>query len=357
MSVTIIAALPKTAQAAVSDTADVSNLADGSEDSGAIRDFASLLLGQLSQTGSGTNASLETALESIKGESGDKTEGEDEAAAANDPLAFLAALIQAPTENRTDETPVQLQSADNLALSSKLPATPTVTSPEVSNETPSDTASLLTATAPASGEQSAAKFAASLSAASDDNAAITSQKTTETTPTVTTEAQTSASSMLAAAAPAHASHSTSAALSVSTPLHESGWKSDFAQKVVWVATSQNQTAELTLTPPNMGSIEVSLHIDKDSATATATFASANAEVRETIETALPRLREMLAGIGIQLGQANVSAESFRQTANQGSESSTSSRTSNDILASDRQGSQTPAQVVTALGRGLVDLFA
>ena len=359
MSVTIVSALPKTAQAAVSDVADASSVADGAEDSGAIQDFASLLLGQLSQARSGTSSSLATTLESIEGESADKAEGEGETATANDPLAFLAVLVQAPTENRSTDTPVQSQTTGDLTLTSKTPSAQPVASPEVSNETPSASPSLLTTTTPPGGEQDAAKFAASLRAASDDSVAGSSQKSMEVSPSTTTEAQTSASGMLATAPTTQSSHGTSAALPVSTPLHDSGWSSDFAQKVVWVATSQNQTAELTLNPPNMGSIEISLHIDKDNATATATFTSANAEVRETIETALPRLREMLAGIGIELGQTNVSAESFRQTANQGGESSTSSRSNNDndILAADRQGSQTPAQIVTALGRGLVDLFA
>lgn len=46
--------------------------------------------------------------------------------------------------------------------------------------------------------------------------------------------------------------------------------------------------------------------------ANAVFSSSHAEVREAIETAIPRLREMFAGVGIELGQANVNSESFRQ---------------------------------------------
>ena len=71
-------------------------------------------------------------------------------------------------------------------------------------------------------------------------------------------------------------------------------------KIVWLTANDQKFAQLTLNPPQMGPIEISLNINKD--TASAYFISPNAEVREAIETALPRLREMLAGVGIELGQ-------------------------------------------------------
>ena len=58
-----------------------------------------------------------------------------------------------------------------------------------------------------------------------------------------------------------------------------------------------------------------MNIDKGHATAA--FVSANAEVRDALESALPRLREMFASAGIALGQTSVSAESFSQQAGDG----------------------------------------
>ncbi len=101
---------------------------------------------------------------------------------------------------------------------------------------------------------------------------------------------------------------------IASPLRSQAWPAEFSQKIVWMATQDKQSAQLTLNPSQMGPIEISLSIRNDQATAV--FASGNAEVREVIEAALPRLREMLAGAGIELGQTNVSAESFRQAQEQ-----------------------------------------
>jgi flagellar hook-length control protein FliK len=144
---------------------------------------------------------------------------------------------------------------------------------------------------------------------------------------------------------------------VATPLYDRAWSDDFAQKVSWLATHGKQSAELTLNPPALGNIEISLRIDSDKSAATATFVSLDANVRETIETALPRLREMLAGVGITLSQAQVSAESFRQASgNEQNPGEGASPAPNElsILAADQE-APTDASIAGA-GRGLVDMF-
>lgn len=148
-----------------------------------------------------------------------------------------------------------------------------------------------------------------------------------------------------------------AALKIETPVHDRAWANDFSQKIVWLATSDKQSAQLTLNPPQMGPIEISLTISKDSASAF--FVSQNAEVREAIETALPRLREMLAGAGIELGQAHVGAESFRQQ--MGNEEARQGaprwRGDNAILAGDSGHSLAGQTITTQRGNSLVDIFA
>ena len=71
---------------------------------------------------------------------------------------------------------------------------------------------------------------------------------------------------------------------------------------------QMQWAELTLNPPHLGNVEVRLSLSGNEAGAH--FFAAQPSVREAIEAALPRLREMLAEAGLSLGQTQVSAESF-----------------------------------------------
>ncbi|MBK1679978.1 flagellar hook-length control protein FliK [Rhodocyclus tenuis] len=142
---------------------------------------------------------------------------------------------------------------------------------------------------------------------------------------------------------------------VATPVRDRAWGADFAQKVVWLASNDKQSAQLTLNPPQMGPIEISLNLSKDGATAV--FVSPNAEVRDAIETALPKLREMLAGVGIELGQANVSSESFRQQTapDEGSGGTTRWRDDTAILAADTRGSA--RSTGSQSGLGLVDTFA
>ena len=97
---------------------------------------------------------------------------------------------------------------------------------------------------------------------------------------------------------------------VETPVGASGWNEEIGNRVVWMSNRMENRAELVLTPPQMGRVEVSLTITGDQATAS--FVSGNPQVREALESAMPRLREILAEAGIQLGQTQVGAENARQ---------------------------------------------
>jgi flagellar hook-length control protein FliK len=130
------------------------------------------------------------------------------------------------------------------------------------------------------------------------------------------------------------------------------------QKLLWFAShDEKQLAQLTLHPPQLGSIEITLNLDKDGASAH--FVSPNADVRGAIETAVPRLREMFAGAGIELGQVSVGSESFRQQPDGQQESSHRPRplADNAILGSDSANRLSGETFITQRGRGLVDIFA
>ena len=155
----------------------------------------------------------------------------------------------------------------------------------------------------------------------------------------------------------HAPATRETAIAVPTPVRDANWSTDFNQKIVWLAGNGKQSAELTLNPPQMGPIEITLNIDKGSASAT--FVSANAEVRQSIETALPRLREMFASAGIELGQANVSAESFRQASSDAQHRGGDGQARGEraiLVAESIPGVMTRA-LATGGGRGMVDIFA
>lgn len=81
------------------------------------------------------------------------------------------------------------------------------------------------------------------------------------------------------------------------------WDNQVAQKVVWMVAGEEQSATLTLNPPDMGPMQVVLSVTNDHATVT--FSSATPEVRQALQDAMPTLREMMGEAGIALGDANV----------------------------------------------------
>jgi flagellar hook-length control protein FliK len=152
------------------------------------------------------------------------------------------------------------------------------------------------------------------------------------------------------AAPATVSHT------VQTAVGGHGWDAEVGNHMVWMSNSQASRAELVLTPPQMGKIEISLNMSGDQATAT--FISANPAVRDAIESAIPRLREILADAGVTLGQTQVGSEAPRQWAGDGENRDNSFRGSATALGGIAvQTSTSGAASWTRAGLGLVDVFA
>ncbi len=204
------------------------------------------------------------------------------------------------------------------------------------------------ATLPAAAEQ-AAKFAVA-----DLTAPLS-----ETHPASKPEpgAATSTLSPLAAPLAQPANSSAERPLGMQTPLRDPSWAGDLGQKLLWFVGNEKQLAQLTLHPPQLGSIEITLNLDQDSANAH--FVSANAEVRGAIESAVPRLREMFASAGIALGQVSVGSESFRPPPDGQRESSRQPHplADNAILGSDSASRLTSTLFVTHRGQGMIDTFA
>ncbi len=134
-----------------------------------------------------------------------------------------------------------------------------------------------------------------------------------------------------------------------------GWDQAIGQKVLWMVQGAQQSATLTLNPPDLGPMQVTVHVNNNQATAN--FTAHQPEVRHALEAAMPRLREMLNDAGIQLGQSNVSAGSPNQQGGFGEQrQSSGARQSNQIDIADAavhvSHVSTPAS-----GNGLVDTFA
>jgi flagellar hook-length control protein FliK len=137
----------------------------------------------------------------------------------------------------------------------------------------------------------------------------------------------------------------------------SAWDQALGQKVVWMIAGAEQSATLTLNPPDLGPLQIVLNVSDTQASAS--FTSAQPEVRQAIEAAMPKLREMLNDAGIQLGQTSVNAgtpnqqgSAFGQAAQQNTRSTGKNGDTGDM------GSDTMISGRNHIGgQGLINTFA
>lgn len=93
------------------------------------------------------------------------------------------------------------------------------------------------------------------------------------------------------------------------PITHSNWGEQLGEGVRWMVGQHMQQADLRLNPPALGLLEVRIQMNS-SDHASLTFCSPHSAVRDAIEHALPRLRDMMSESGVQLGDVNVSQQSL-----------------------------------------------
>lgn len=84
---------------------------------------------------------------------------------------------------------------------------------------------------------------------------------------------------------------------------EAGWHQAVAERVMLMVGRDQQSVELRLNPAHLGPMEVKLSLNHDQASVS--FLANHAAVRDALEQAIPRLRDMLGQQDIQLVQADV----------------------------------------------------
>ena len=130
-----------------------------------------------------------------------------------------------------------------------------------------------------------------------------------------------------------------------------GWDQAVSQRVLWLAQDQLQQASLTLNPPHLGPVQVTVQIDNQQAMVQ--FVSNQPEVRQALQDALPVLREMFGQAGIALGQADVSSRNPEQGQTRQSSGGKPGASDEPDLALDGFAAVLPR----AAGQGLINLFA
>ncbi|KFI08716.1 flagellar hook-length control protein FliK [Massilia sp. BSC265] len=138
------------------------------------------------------------------------------------------------------------------------------------------------------------------------------------------------------------------------------WDNQVSQRIVYMV-GKEQAATLTLNPPDLGPVQVVLSVSNDQASVA--FSSNQLEVRQALENALPRLREMMGENGIALGNATVDAgmPDGRQTQQDGERRNGGGGgfgNAGGTVAANDDGAARPATRTVSLGdKGLVDTFA
>jgi len=142
--------------------------------------------------------------------------------------------------------------------------------------------------------------------------------------------------------------------SISAYPGKTGWDQAISQKVVWMVGAVEQSATLTLNPPDLGPLQVVINVNNDKADTT--FISENPEVRKALENGIPVLRELMDQAGVQLGQTNVSTGKQQQEFQQMAKERSAQQAA---VSASSQPAET--QVVThpqiRSSNGLVDTFA
>lgn len=95
-------------------------------------------------------------------------------------------------------------------------------------------------------------------------------------------------------------------IDVPMPVGAAAFGEDFSARIALLARGRVHSAELSLTPADLGPVSVSIELRGTEATLV--FGAAHAATRAAIEDALPRLREMLDAQGLQLTDARVGTQ-------------------------------------------------
>lgn len=161
--------------------------------------------------------------------------------------------------------------------------------------------------------------------------------------------------LAAAAAPAPLPSAPSLpATPLSTPPGQPGFAQELGQRLVMMAQGPVKSAQIALNPADLGPVEVRLELRGQEASLV--MNAAHPATRAAMEEALPRLREMFAAQGLELGQAQVGTQSGGQTHDP---SGGSPRSALASAGSDESGEAAPATDAARVrgAAGLVDTFA
>jgi hypothetical protein len=126
-----------------------------------------------------------------------------------------------------------------------------------------------------------------------------------------------------------------------------------ARQLLHMVQQGQQQARLHIHPEHLGSIDIRLRVDGDSAQVS--FSAANSQVREVLEQSLPRLREMFAEAGLELTDAGVDTGHGEHAAGAGGQTDAAAAAQGDTEEGDAE--SVSVHLRPDGSSGLLDTFA
>ena len=163
----------------------------------------------------------------------------------------------------------------------------------------------------------------------------------------------------AAAPPSASTPSGLPTITLGTPLNQGGWDQALGERIQWMAGQKLQGAQIKLNPANLGPMEVRIQMQNEQQ-ASIQFTSTHGVVREALEAALPRLREMFEASGVELVDVDVSGQSFaeqQRSTGEGASAGWNGAASEQDLEQDAELTVRDTPLDSFLGSGRLDLFA
>lgn len=147
---------------------------------------------------------------------------------------------------------------------------------------------------------------------------------------------------------------------IGIPLGKSGWDQAVSQRIMLMVGSSEQTATLTLNPPDLGPLQVVVHVHNGQADTT--FITDHTHVRNAIENSLGTLQNMMQQAGVNMGstefsntQSHLSQQQNQQNGNQSRQAGSSG--SNGLDNSNQSSTIAARASTVSVRQGLVDTFA
>ena len=106
-------------------------------------------------------------------------------------------------------------------------------------------------------------------------------------------------------------------MAINQTFGDPAWSQEMGKQVIWMANQNIKSAEIRLNPAHLGPVEVRLEISDDQINVA--LSSRHAIVREAMDSAMPKLREMFDENGLNLAGSDISQHSFAEQREQQAE--------------------------------------